>query len=379
MSDEKNSNQNVVLEDIAYKELDQLILQLDNLFNQHPQNSDSQKRNKEWHENVANKDQIANKIFVELSKIPQSIDFKALNYLLSNSKASRIVGIRRIEYDQNPTNISLLGYMLLNEPQAFHQYYILLALQSTLTQCNLEQSETVQNVLKQYKVKQNTSRYALRNAMMSILNVSCNFSVDCINPHNHKWWKFVESKFFNSMFGRQLFRIKSIQLIRNKKLSNNFDTLKKTYHQNNINDEIYYVYHGSSLSCLKSIAKNGFFEPKQLQIMNESQRNKNNIQVLDAGYFGKGIYQGFAADYAILYSHKYKKSNVILMSKVLPGNMYQVEKGGDQYGKACNTGYQSHISPEQNELVLFKSAQVLPMFMICFKSVASKTVVEEQI
>ena len=246
-----------------------------------------------------------------------------------------------------------------------------------LKQCDLVQLNKIKKILSQYNVGSHTSRYSLKMNMISDINNLSKFSMNDIKICNGSCWKFVESKFFNSMCGRNRFKIKSIQIIRNEKLFNNFENKRKEYQQNNITNKTHFVYHGSSLKCLKSIAKKNFYEPKKLQTMNEPNRNKNGVEILDDGYFGKGIYHGFAADYAILYSAKYKKSDYIIMSKVLPGKIYEVKKGGSKYGASCQHGYQSHISPEKKELVLFKAAQILPMFIIQFEKRKTKEVTEE--
>ncbi|CAF2647703.1 unnamed protein product [Rotaria sp. Silwood2] len=104
----------------------------------------------------------------------------------------------------------------------------------------------------------------------------------------------------------------------------------------------------------------------------------HNIKILDSGYFGRGIYQGFAADYAIHYAEFYKHSDEIMLSAVLPGRSYVVKKDGEKFGRQCEPGFNSHISPEVKEIVLFQSAQILPMFIIRFVRVPNAQIVEEK-
>jgi aprataxin and PNK-like factor len=137
------------------------------------------------------------------------------------------------------------------------------------------------------------------------------------------------------------------------------------------NNKSLFVYHGSTSKALKAIAKQGFLEPKELAHMSDS------ISTLDPGYFGHGIYQGFAADYAIHYAERYKNSDKILLSIVLPGRSYIVKKGGEKYGQDCEPGFDSHISPESKEIVLFQSAQILPLFIIRFKRIPNAKITEE--
>ncbi|CAF1656385.1 unnamed protein product [Didymodactylos carnosus] len=138
-----------------------------------------------------------------------------------------------------------------------------------------------------------------------------------------------------------------------------------------------YVYHGSSFECLRQIAENGFLAPSDFKHMNDKKLQSKGIEILDPGYFGNGIYQGFAADYAIYYSKKYKRSNEIMMSCVLPGESFLVEKGQKKYGKPCELGHHSHRSPEGKEIVLFQSCQILPLFIIEFEKIPNQKITEE--
>ncbi|CAF5203823.1 unnamed protein product, partial [Rotaria magnacalcarata] len=55
------------------------------------------------------------------------------------------------------------------------------------------------------------------------------------------------------------------------------------------------------------------------------------------------------------------------------------EEAGEELGRNCEPGFDSHISPEAKEIVLFQSAQVLPIFIIRFVRVASTQIVEEEL
>jgi hypothetical protein len=66
-----------------------------------------------------------------------------------------------------------------------------------------------------------------------------------------------------------------------------------------------------------------------------------------------------------------------MLSMVLPGRSYTVKKGHEKYGKACEAGFNSHISPESKEIVLFKSAQILPLFIIRFERAPTEDMREE--
>ena len=165
-------------------------------------------------------------------------------------------------------------------------------------------------------------------------------------------------------------RITNLQVIRNKRLFEQFYSYRAQLKEYN---KILFVYHGSTPKSLRATAEEGFLEAHMLT------HTSKPISTLDPGYFGHGIYQGFAADYAIYYSEHYKKSNEILLSMVSPGRSYMVKKGREKYGLDCERGFHSHISPESKEIVLFQSPQILPLFIIHFMRVPNADIVEEAV
>jgi hypothetical protein len=107
--------------------------------------------------------------------------------------------------------------------------------------------------------------------------------------------------------------------------------------------------------------------------------SSNKISTPDLGYFGRGIYQGFPADYAIHYSEKYKHSDEILLSMVSSGRSYTVKIGGEKFEEDFESDSDSHsyIIPESKKIVLFQSAQILPLFIIRFKRISNTQIIEE--
>ena len=110
------------------------------------------------------------------------------------------------------------------------------------------------------------------------------------------------------------------------------------------------------------------------------------VSTLDDGYYGRGIYFTRDLDYAL----KYGKA--ALLGVVCPGNVYPVKehpfRAGSLRGNPCQSGYQSHftvvskantvtafpigrsevVNPQKHadELVVFESAQTLPLFVVYF-------------
>ena len=172
-------------EDVIYKKLDELVIKLDSFFDQKPQNNDSaQLRNAEWHQMVLNEDSIADEIYKQVSQIPHDSDFKTFDYIVSASRAKQIVGIKRLQYTQNPANIDLLLYMLINpSTRNFHQWHILLALDAMMKQCDLVQLNKIKKILSEYNVGDHTSRYSLKTSMILHINSCVTFSLNDIQIH----------------------------------------------------------------------------------------------------------------------------------------------------------------------------------------------------
>ncbi|UJR07748.1 hypothetical protein I4U23_012032 [Adineta vaga] len=279
--------------------------------------------NPSWEAIVRKKDLVADRIGELLPTIPDT--FPLSRYLLSSTFGYQLVAVKWIEFKKDP----------------FH--------------LNIEQT------LLNYIPPDGTSRNHLRLKLLGMIESQIAFSI-CDIVEDSYWWRDVESKFFNSLSGMVKFRLCGLKIIRNKELFEKFNQYRTHLEENH---QVLYVYHGSLPSSLRNIAKNGFLEA-------------GKIKQLDPGYFGKGIYHGFAADYAIHYAEHYKKSNEIMLSMVLSGRSYVVKKGGEKYGKPCEPGFDSHISPEYREIVLFKSAQILPLFIIEFERVPNAAMAEEQ-
>ena len=154
-------------------------------------------------------------------------------------------------------------------------------------------------------------------------------------------------------------------------------------------------YQGTSENAAYRIVTNGF----------------GTTATLDDGYFGRGIYFTSSMKYAAKYASSTKRGKVFLLSLIITGNAFPVTEhpfkqkpdGGIEcvtdengktkadpnsqgyLGKACRAGYQSHYTVvdsrnistafpfkeekidqaiTSNEIVMFDSAQILPLFLI---------------
>jgi hypothetical protein len=326
-----------------------------------------------WAKRVAEKDHVVDQIGTMIQTVPAS--FQLVSYLISPSHGRQAIALQRIRFIKDPMHLDLICYMLLNSSSNFFQFHILKTLDAVSSQCDYRQLTHIQQALRCYLPPKETARSSLKDQLLESIEAVLVFSITEIVKNTH-WWQNVESKFFNSLSGIRQYRPRSLYAIRNSRLFERFEDYRSTLDQNA--QLIMFVYHGSSPECLRAIAENGFLEPKVLSEMSNDDLESQKIKVINLGNFGRGIYQGFAADYAIYYAEHYKKSDEIMLSAVLPGRSYTVKKGGEKYGGCCEPGFHSHISPEEKEIVLFQSAQVLPMFIIRFERVSSAQVTEEQ-
>ena len=121
------------------------------------------------------------------------------------------------------------------------------------------------------------------------------------------------------------------------------------------------------------------------------------VATTDVGCYGKGIYFTSELDYAHQYAKKNENGNqCFILSLLIPGNTFPItespflpngKKNPQSYiGKPCRPGYQSHLTIVRShdissafpiagdeimddpgsiamELVVFESAQVLPLFV----------------
>ena len=154
-------------------------------------------------------------------------------------------------------------------------------------------------------------------------------------------------------------------------------------------------YQGTSENATYRIVTNGF----------------GTTATLDDGYYGRGIYFTSSMKYAAKYATPTKRGKVFLLSLVITGNVFPVTEhpfiekpdGVIEYmsdengktkpvpnpqgylGKACRAGHQSHytvvdsrnistafpfkeekidLAITSNEIVIFDSTQILPLFLI---------------
>lgn len=124
------------------------------------------------------------------------------------------------------------------------------------------------------------------------------------------------------------------------------------------------VYHGTHTSNVEAIATN-----------NISMAKKGK---LDPGWFGAGLYFSKHADYCFMYCQlggklavaKAGQEGRLLRFRVMPGRINQLSELAT--GKPQKEGFDSNVSPEDFELVLFQETLALPTHIIDFKVEVAK-------
>ncbi|KAJ3115933.1 Elongation factor 1-beta [Phlyctochytrium bullatum] len=124
------------------------------------------------------------------------------------------------------------------------------------------------------------------------------------------------------------------------------------------------AFHATAASNIESICKNNL-DPALIGSTDQG------------GYFGKGFYFSSHADYCARYIKgkgierlELNDRGKMIMFDVLPGKQYRLgEETTSSLCMAQMPGYDSHISPQKAELVLFDTAQFVPRAVIEFRMV----------
>lgn len=126
------------------------------------------------------------------------------------------------------------------------------------------------------------------------------------------------------------------------------------------------VMHGTSVQIAEMIAKTGFAA----------------LSTLDSGWYGTGIYFTSSFEYCLPYIVA-RPRPAIIVSYVLPGNVYPVVKREDHEAKPIMSGYQSHYvrtnidgkpSAEgyHDEVVISQESQILPLYIVEIKPLSAQ-------
>lgn len=181
-------------------------------------------------------------------------------------------------------------------------------------------------------------------------------------------------RFFQTMAKAQgNFTVAAVGVVANARLRARYAALRAEYAAAGKDGE-QWGFHGTSTAAVAAIVRTGFLAPGEIQAANRRRSKKSRIRVLDSGYFGSGIYFSDYSDYAMFYSDT-RASNEILLCQLLPGRAFRCTARMD--GRSNMPGYDSHISPGGNEIVIFNPAACLPRYIIRFSHQPDTTRTQE--
>lgn len=165
-------------------------------------------------------------------------------------------------------------------------------------------------------------------------------------------FRLAESQFYRLMAGRDgNCSVNKVQYIVNPPLVKQFNQTREKFKKSRGDQESrpILVFHGTQDANIKPIVENNFKVPGQQGFQHRT----------DTGYYGRGVYFSEYPKYSMSYI---QGTQQLLMSQILPGKVYRCT--GKIQGSALQTGYDSHLSPDGNEWVIFDNKQILPFYIV---------------
>lgn len=115
------------------------------------------------------------------------------------------------------------------------------------------------------------------------------------------------------------------------------------------------AFHGTTSQAMAPIVRTGLVVPGDKGVRHRT----------DVGWYGAGIYLSPSAALSLSYASAGK----LFVCAALLGRSHRM--AGIECGCACKKGYDSHLSPDGSEWVLFQASQVLPVYVLHVTSAAS--------
>ncbi|XP_041366331.1 uncharacterized protein LOC121381203 [Gigantopelta aegis] len=166
-------------------------------------------------------------------------------------------------------------------------------------------------------------------------------------------FRLAESQFYRLTSGpsAQIYRVSKVEYVVNPKTQKLFKEARETLKKTRGEEYSYPVlaFHGTQQNNITPICETGFKVPGDTDFKHST----------DTGWFGKGVYFSEFPGYSIGYI---KGATKLLLCQVLTGKVFQCTKVIT--GAALTKGYDSHTSPDKKELVIFKSAHILPSYIV---------------
>jgi len=162
-------------------------------------------------------------------------------------------------------------------------------------------------------------------------------------------YRYAESQFLRLM-GGAAYHVTQVDYVVNPPLVKQYQNRQEQFRKEGKNTSHILGFHGTSEEAIDGIIQKNFSVAK----LGGYTGNK--------GFYGAGIY---FSEYTST-SMAYNRAARILLSKVLIGKQYKCP--GMMMGAALTKGYDSHLSPDQTEVVIYDTAQILPCYIVHFES-----------
>ncbi|KAI3383281.1 hypothetical protein SNEBB_009976 [Seison nebaliae] len=184
-----------------------------------------------------------------------------------------------------------------------------------------------------------------------------------MNSPQQLHFRLAESQFYRLLSGAYItnMQIEKVEYIVSPNLIENFQKTKlefeKKYPENEKYSSPILAFHGTDVGNIESICQNGFF----------TQKSKKFYHATDSGYWGGGVYFSEYPNYSMSYI---KGATKILLCQVLLGKSYLCQQ--QMNGKSLMSGFDSHMSPNKKELIIFKTSQILPQYIVYYNTKATE-------
>ncbi|CAF0808309.1 unnamed protein product [Adineta ricciae] len=167
-------------------------------------------------------------------------------------------------------------------------------------------------------------------------------------------FRLAESQFYRLLSGYATATVTKVEYVCNPVLIEKFNKAREELKEKRGIEYSYPVlaFHGTAVANIQPICETGFKVPGQ----------KGFKHATDTGYYGRGTYFSEYPGYSMGYI---KGSTKLMLCQVLQGKVYKCNKLIT--GAGLQDGFDSHCSPCQKELVIFRSEHILPQYIVHYK------------
>ena len=121
------------------------------------------------------------------------------------------------------------------------------------------------------------------------------------------------------------------------------------------------VFHGTAMCSIGSIVSSGLVMP------GTHTGGGTKVGVRSGSRYGQGIYCTPDPSFALNYAQNGRTNEFsvkLMVCAVLPGKSFMILDGDEPWGGGCEDGYDSHVSEDGSQIVVFSAAQILPCYVI---------------